>query len=244
MRLWDLPCVELLNENCTLIRKYPEIFLCFVGLSRSFVETYVRPTLLRDINEEMGLLDFVKSADPFKVKVGERTLAENEVPLITKTEDRVIFSSLQTISLVDHTIQDEAQTKVYYFLLVGLHSGKYPTATCRDDKTGRVSPTGACCLSSSSADTDILLLPRLFHLFLPSKAWHYRSLQDDPSHFVHSLLIMILPWLLAALRNQKLESESAEVEEICKCVSVYRAMVVRKGLVKFAKFDCTEWLVY
>ncbi|GJX79523.1 hypothetical protein Tco_0327672 [Tanacetum coccineum] len=103
----DLPCVELLNENCTLIRKYPEIFLCFVGLSRSFVETDVRPTLLRDIDEEMGLLDFVKSADPFKVKVGERTLAENEVSLITETKDKVISSSLQIISLVDHTIQDE-----------------------------------------------------------------------------------------------------------------------------------------
>ncbi|GJZ53541.1 hypothetical protein Tco_0608426 [Tanacetum coccineum] len=76
----DLPCVELLNENCTLIRKYPETFLCLVGLSRSFIETDVRPTLLHDNDEEMGLLDFVKSVDPFKVK---------------------------TISLVDHTIQDE-----------------------------------------------------------------------------------------------------------------------------------------
>ncbi|GJY81650.1 gypsy type transposase [Tanacetum coccineum] len=103
----DLPCVELLNENRTLIRKYPETFLCFVGLSRSFTEIDVRPTLLHDNDEEMGLLDFVKSVDPFKVKVGERTLAENEVPLINETEDRVISPSLQTISLVDHTIQDE-----------------------------------------------------------------------------------------------------------------------------------------
>ncbi|GJU71400.1 hypothetical protein Tco_1262805 [Tanacetum coccineum] len=64
----DLPCVELLNENRTLIRKYPETFLCFVGLSSSFTETDVRPTLLHDNDEEMGLLDFVKSVDPFKVK--------------------------------------------------------------------------------------------------------------------------------------------------------------------------------
>nr|GFD55022.1 transposase (putative), gypsy type [Tanacetum cinerariifolium] len=47
------------------------------------------------------------STDPFKVKVGERTLAENEVLLITETEDRVISPAEQTISLVDHTIQDE-----------------------------------------------------------------------------------------------------------------------------------------
>ncbi|GKE26056.1 hypothetical protein Tco_1441440, partial [Tanacetum coccineum] len=103
----DLPCVELLNENRTLIRKYPETFLCLVGLSRSFIKTGVRPTLLYDNDEEIGLLDFVKYVDPFKVKVRERTLADNEVPLNTKTEDRVISPFAQTISLVDHAIQDE-----------------------------------------------------------------------------------------------------------------------------------------
>ncbi|GKA58892.1 hypothetical protein Tco_0758205 [Tanacetum coccineum] len=103
----DIPCVELLIENRTLIRKYLETFLCFVGLIRSFTETDVLPILLHDNNEEMGLPDFFKSADPFKVKVGEQNLAENEVLLITETEDRVISPSLQIISLVDHTIQDE-----------------------------------------------------------------------------------------------------------------------------------------
>ncbi|GKE27764.1 hypothetical protein Tco_1443148, partial [Tanacetum coccineum] len=103
----DLPYVELLNENRMLIRKYPETFLCLVGLSRSFIKTGIRPTLLYDNDEEMGLLDFVKYADPFKVKVRERTLADNEVPLNTKTEDRVISPFAQTISLVDHAIQDE-----------------------------------------------------------------------------------------------------------------------------------------
>ncbi|GJY79484.1 hypothetical protein Tco_0485285 [Tanacetum coccineum] len=62
----DLPCAELLNENRTLIRKYPETFLCLLGLSRSFVEMDVRPTFLRGDNEEMGLLDFVRAVDPFK----------------------------------------------------------------------------------------------------------------------------------------------------------------------------------
>ncbi|GJR67658.1 hypothetical protein Tco_0013723 [Tanacetum coccineum] len=63
----DLPCVELLNENRTLIQKYPEIFLC---------------------------------VDPFKVKIGERNLADNEVPLLEETEDMVISPSVQPISLV------------------------------------------------------------------------------------------------------------------------------------------------
>ncbi|GJX13577.1 hypothetical protein Tco_0205335 [Tanacetum coccineum] len=74
-----LPCVELLNENRTLIRKYPETFLCFVGLSRSFTDTDVHPTLLHDNDEEMGLLDFVK----------------------------VISLSAQIVSLVDHNIHDK-----------------------------------------------------------------------------------------------------------------------------------------
>ncbi|GJZ07088.1 hypothetical protein Tco_0540881 [Tanacetum coccineum] len=48
----DLPCVELLNENRTLSRKYLEIFLCLVGLSRLFTETDVCPTLLYSDDEE------------------------------------------------------------------------------------------------------------------------------------------------------------------------------------------------
>nr|GEW18319.1 transposase (putative), gypsy type [Tanacetum cinerariifolium] len=103
----DLPCVELLNESRTLIRKYPENLLCIMGLSRLIIDTDVHPTLLHDNDEEIGLLDFVKCVDPFKVKVKERTLAENEVPLITESREKVISPSLQTISLVDHTIQDK-----------------------------------------------------------------------------------------------------------------------------------------
>ncbi|GJS28777.1 hypothetical protein Tco_0489397 [Tanacetum coccineum] len=92
----DLPWVELLNDNRTLIRKYPETFLCLVGLSRSFIKTGVRPTLLYDNDEEIGLLDFVKYVDPFKVKVRERTLADNEDELNVnsgKQKQRVAFVS-------------------------------------------------------------------------------------------------------------------------------------------------------
>ncbi|GKF13281.1 hypothetical protein Tco_0054743, partial [Tanacetum coccineum] len=35
----------------------------------------------------MGLLDFVKSSDPSKVKTGEQTLASDEFPLLTETAD-------------------------------------------------------------------------------------------------------------------------------------------------------------
>ncbi|GJV42364.1 hypothetical protein Tco_1420804 [Tanacetum coccineum] len=74
----DFLCMELLNLNRTVIQKYPETFHCLVGLTRSFTENDVRPTLLCDDDEEMGLLDFVQSIDPFKVKTRERTLATDE----------------------------------------------------------------------------------------------------------------------------------------------------------------------
>ncbi|GKB84110.1 hypothetical protein Tco_0956382, partial [Tanacetum coccineum] len=108
----DLPCVELLNENRTVIQKYPESFLCVVGLSRLFTEIDVRPIFLHSNDEEMGFLDFVNSADPFKVKTDERTLAENEVPLLTETKDMVISHFPQSISLVNHTIQNELSVNV------------------------------------------------------------------------------------------------------------------------------------
>ncbi|GJS96317.1 hypothetical protein Tco_0803285 [Tanacetum coccineum] len=87
----DLPCVELLDENRTLIQKYPEIVMMRV---------------------EMGLVDFVKSADPFNVKTGERTLAEKEVPLLVETKDMVIALTAQTIRLLDHTIANELEEHV------------------------------------------------------------------------------------------------------------------------------------
>nr|GEU60946.1 hypothetical protein [Tanacetum cinerariifolium] len=41
------------------------------------------------------------------MKTGERTLAKDKVPLLKKTEGRVISPFVEIISLVDHTIQDE-----------------------------------------------------------------------------------------------------------------------------------------
>ncbi|GJY57712.1 hypothetical protein Tco_0457604 [Tanacetum coccineum] len=110
--LVDFVLLEKLDNNRNVIRRYPETFLCLVGLSRSFDDPIVHPTLLNSDESDMGLLDFVKSADPFKVKTGERTLAEGEVSLITKTTDVVVAHSVQTICLVDHTIINELKGRV------------------------------------------------------------------------------------------------------------------------------------
>ncbi|GKE06691.1 hypothetical protein Tco_1398709, partial [Tanacetum coccineum] len=99
----NLPLLEWFNEIRAPIRKYPEVFLSVIGLSRSFIDDDVYPTFL-----EMGLLDFVKSS-PFKVKIGDKTLAENEVPLSKETEDRVISPSREIVHLAGHTITNELQ---------------------------------------------------------------------------------------------------------------------------------------
>ncbi|GJS75445.1 hypothetical protein Tco_0725326 [Tanacetum coccineum] len=100
----DLDLLDKLDKNRTLIRKYTETFLCLVGLSRSFDDPAARPTLFNCDNSDMGLLDFVKSADPFKVKTRERTLTKGEVLLLTETADMVVAPSAQTVRLVNHTI--------------------------------------------------------------------------------------------------------------------------------------------
>nr|GEX77798.1 hypothetical protein [Tanacetum cinerariifolium] len=110
----DFELLEKLDNNCTLIRKYPKTFLYLVGLSHSFSDPISRPTLLRCDKSDMGLLDFVKSLDPSKIKIEERTLALGEVPLLTETADMVVNPSLQMIRLVTHTILNE----------INAHSGK------------------------------------------------------------------------------------------------------------------------
>nr|GEV07511.1 hypothetical protein [Tanacetum cinerariifolium] len=69
--------------------------------------------------------------DPLPVKVGERTLVDNEVPLNTETEDRVISPSAQTISFVDHIIQDELN-----------YDGKSPSALRRLSRQNEQADTG------------------------------------------------------------------------------------------------------
>ncbi|GKA34703.1 hypothetical protein Tco_0721132, partial [Tanacetum coccineum] len=68
----------LLDHHRNVIRRYTKTFLRLVGFSRSFDYLHVRPTLLKSDESDMGLLDFVISADQFKIKTRERTLAEDE----------------------------------------------------------------------------------------------------------------------------------------------------------------------
>ncbi|GKB62218.1 hypothetical protein Tco_0918404, partial [Tanacetum coccineum] len=63
--------------------KYPEPFLCLVGISRYYtLDENTYPQFLRDNNEEMDLLAFIRTADPTKVRIGERQRGEDEPKLL------------------------------------------------------------------------------------------------------------------------------------------------------------------
>ncbi|GKC73451.1 hypothetical protein Tco_1119334 [Tanacetum coccineum] len=95
----DFEPLEKLDNNRTMITKYPETLMCLVGFILSFFDPTAHPTLLcRD------------KSDPSKIKTGERTFTPGEVPLLTKTADMVVnpspkrsvFFNTHAIRLVAH----------------------------------------------------------------------------------------------------------------------------------------------
>ncbi|GJZ53438.1 hypothetical protein Tco_0608323 [Tanacetum coccineum] len=71
--------------------KYPEPFLCLVGISRYYtLDENTYPQFLRDDDEEMDLLSFIRTADPTKVRIGERQRGEDEPKLLDTTIGRTV----------------------------------------------------------------------------------------------------------------------------------------------------------
>ncbi|GKB03787.1 hypothetical protein Tco_0831930 [Tanacetum coccineum] len=184
----DLPCVELLNENRTLIRKYPETFLCLMGLSRSFIETDVRPTLLHD-NDEGWYLVYIYAQGGVFVEAEEQTLAENEVSLITETEDmrkkRVAFVSgsplvkkAQTDGIVISdsrpSTASKSPTALQRLIRQGEQaadgSGSAAPDALHDNVRTRPPSSRFVVLSSGSADTDIPATSQVVSLVSSSQA--------------------------------------------------------------------------
>ncbi|GJU45101.1 hypothetical protein Tco_1202367 [Tanacetum coccineum] len=95
----NIELLNILDHHRTIIRRSPKIFLCLIGLSRSFNDIHVHLTLLKD--DESGGLHL------FHVKTGERTLAEGEIPLNNETVNMTVAPSTEIIQIVEHTIIDE-----------------------------------------------------------------------------------------------------------------------------------------
>ncbi|GJU63769.1 hypothetical protein Tco_1245604 [Tanacetum coccineum] len=88
---FDAKHYAILVAHPAPFHKYPEPFLCLVGISRYYtldVDTY--PEFLRDGDEEMDLLSFIRTGDPMKVRVGKRQRADGEPWLLETTVGRVV----------------------------------------------------------------------------------------------------------------------------------------------------------
>ncbi|GKE77841.1 hypothetical protein Tco_1543961, partial [Tanacetum coccineum] len=72
-------------------RKFPEAFLCLVGLSRYYPldeETY--PRFLHKNQEEMDIFAFIHTPDPTKVKIAKREKNEDKPLLLETTSRRIV----------------------------------------------------------------------------------------------------------------------------------------------------------
>ncbi|GKD95974.1 hypothetical protein Tco_1379871 [Tanacetum coccineum] len=80
--------VKLLESHKAPFRRYPEYFLCLVGLSPyyPFDENSYLAFEYPD-ESEIGLFDFIKTADPRKVQAIEVQKGDNQVKLLESTRD-------------------------------------------------------------------------------------------------------------------------------------------------------------
>ncbi|GJR36058.1 hypothetical protein Tco_1211742 [Tanacetum coccineum] len=78
--------VMLLENNKAPFCRYPECFLCLVGLSPYYpFDENTYPVFERSDGTEMGLLDFIKNADPRKVQAVEVQKKDDHVKLLEST---------------------------------------------------------------------------------------------------------------------------------------------------------------
>ncbi|GKB08526.1 hypothetical protein Tco_0836838 [Tanacetum coccineum] len=88
---YDIGHVNTLIAHASPFLRFPEEFLCWVGISRNYLlnkDTY--PRFEYEDGEEMDLNAFIRTADPRKVKIVERARVENEVPIVTVAKHRTV----------------------------------------------------------------------------------------------------------------------------------------------------------
>ncbi|GKD76097.1 hypothetical protein Tco_1334379, partial [Tanacetum coccineum] len=78
--------VKLIENNKAPFRRYPECFLCLVGLIPYYpFDENTYPAFERPDRTDMGLLDFIKTADPRKVQAVEVQKKDDQVKLLEST---------------------------------------------------------------------------------------------------------------------------------------------------------------
>ncbi|GKD53447.1 hypothetical protein Tco_1286834 [Tanacetum coccineum] len=82
---------DFLATHPAPFQKFPESFLCLVGISRYYeLDDNVYLIFLADDDEGMDLFAFINHADPTKVRIGEKKIKEGQVPLLESTRGRVV----------------------------------------------------------------------------------------------------------------------------------------------------------
>ncbi|GJY02894.1 hypothetical protein Tco_0361046 [Tanacetum coccineum] len=88
---YNVEHVNTLIAQASPFLRFPEEFLCWVGISRNYLlnkDTY--PRFVYEDGEEMDLNAFIRTADPRNVRVVERARAENERPIVTMAKHRTV----------------------------------------------------------------------------------------------------------------------------------------------------------
>ncbi|GJQ99991.1 hypothetical protein Tco_0522976 [Tanacetum coccineum] len=88
---YNVEHVNTLIAQASPFLRFPEEFLCWVGISRNYLlnkDTY--PRFEYENGEEMDLNAFIRTADPRKVRIVERPRAENEGPIVTVAKHRTV----------------------------------------------------------------------------------------------------------------------------------------------------------
>ncbi|GKA49383.1 reverse transcriptase domain-containing protein [Tanacetum coccineum] len=88
---YNVEHVNALIAQASPFLRFPEEFLCWVGISRNYLlnkDTY--PRFEYENGEEMDLNAFIRTADPRKVRVIERARAKNERPIVTVAKHRTM----------------------------------------------------------------------------------------------------------------------------------------------------------
>ncbi|GJV26693.1 hypothetical protein Tco_1383141 [Tanacetum coccineum] len=88
---YNVEHVNALIAHASPFLRFPEEFLCWVGISRNYLlnkDSY--PRFEYEGGEVMDLNAFIRTADPRKVRIVERPRAENESPIVTVAKHRTV----------------------------------------------------------------------------------------------------------------------------------------------------------
>ncbi|GJV81274.1 hypothetical protein Tco_1517144 [Tanacetum coccineum] len=88
---YNMEHVNTLIAQASPFLRFPEEFLCWVGISRNYLlkkDTF--PRFEYENGEEMDLNAFIRTADPRKVRIVERPMTENERPIVTVAKHRKV----------------------------------------------------------------------------------------------------------------------------------------------------------